>query len=221
VEVTGSSYYVRRRGQWDWYRYRYPVQILGWYEEDLKRWPNIRFTPPAPGTFQLLTGITPVRKAIEKWLKRLGHALGAAGGQNSAGGSGDGPPDDDESEFPEGKLAFRTHRVRERNAKLVSQAKKNALEQEGRLTCKACGFDFAIKYGKLGKNYIECHHTVPVSELKRGQKTKISDIALLCSNCHRMVHRRKQWLRMGQLSLLLENTRQNGSTKAKHVHRSQ
>jgi predicted HNH restriction endonuclease len=29
-----------------------------------------------------------------------------------------------------------------------------------------CGFDFKDKYGELGEGFAECHHTIPVSELK-------------------------------------------------------
>ena len=59
-------------------------------------------------------------------------------------------------------------------------------------TCKACGFDFLKFYGERGKGYIEVHHKKPVSKLK--EKTQIdpeNDMEVLCSNCHRMIHRRK------------------------------
>ena len=52
-----------------------------------------------------------------------------------------------------------------------------------------CGFDFKDKYGELGEGFAECHHTIPVSELKDNQKTTLSDLSILCANCHRMIHR--------------------------------
>ena len=58
--------------------------------------------------------------------------------------------------------------------------------------CKVCSFDFEEVYGERGKAYIEVHHLRPVSTLDG--KTKVdpkSDMTVLCSNCHRMVHRRK------------------------------
>src|SRR5579871_4651893 len=67
VGVIGPSFYSKGGGKWGWYRYRFPVQILGWYDEDRVRWPDIRFTPPAQGTFQLLKRKSETRKAIEKW----------------------------------------------------------------------------------------------------------------------------------------------------------
>ncbi|MZF04043.1 HNH endonuclease, partial [Bacillus anthracis] len=57
--------------------------------------------------------------------------------------------------------------------------------------CEICGFDFHKIYGELGKDFIEGHHTIPVSQLKEGEKTRIEDIIMVCSNCHRMLHRTK------------------------------
>ena len=57
-----------------------------------------------------------------------------------------------------------------------------------------CGFDFEKTYGERGRDFIEVHHAVPVSELAAGQRLRMSDLRLLCSNCHRMVHRRQPWL---------------------------
>jgi putative restriction endonuclease len=42
-----------------------------------------------------------------------------------------------------------------------------------------------------------------VSEIKPGEKTKNEDLALLCSNCHRIVHRKKPWLSVEKLSELI------------------
>jgi 5-methylcytosine-specific restriction protein A len=76
--------------------------------------------------------------------------------------------DEDEDGFPEGRVLYRLHRQRERNRELVAKAKRRA-EAEGRLCCIVCGFDFHQEYGEIGKGFIECHHTVPVSEYVRGQ----------------------------------------------------
>ena len=57
--------------------------------------------------------------------------------------------------------------------------------------CMACGFDFAENYGEIGNEYIEAHHLKPISSLKEGESRTITekDFAVLCSNCHRMIHR--------------------------------
>ncbi len=76
-------------------------------------------------------------------------------------------------------------------------------ENNGRLFCEICGFDFYDTYGEIGEDFIEGHHTVPVSKLEEGQVTKVEDIAIVCSNCHRMLHRKRPWLSKDQLKTLL------------------
>ena len=109
---------------------------------------------------------------------------------------------DDDEEFPEGRILMRLHRERERNPGLVKKAKQAALKKHGRLFCRACNFDFHEQYGDVGEGFIECHHVLPLSVAQQS-KPKLVDIALLCSNCHRMVHRRRPWLEMDQLTSLL------------------
>ncbi|MBZ5720635.1 MAG: HNH endonuclease [Acidobacteriia bacterium] len=114
------------------------------------------------------------------------------------------PEDDDEAAFPEGRELFLKHRARERNPAVVRHAKTLFLRRHGRFFCQACGFDFERVYGELGRGVIEAHHTTPVSELSSGAKTKVSDIALICPNCHRMVHRKRPWLTINQLQTILK-----------------
>jgi len=103
-------------------------------------------------------------------------------------------PDFDFEEAEEGAVLTRLHRVRERNQKLVKRKKQQALRGHGQLECEACGFEYTSVYGDLGEGFIECHHRLPVSDLSPGEKTKLSDLALVCANCHRMLHRRRPWL---------------------------
>lgn len=57
---------------------------------------------------------------------------------------------------------------------------------------------------EVGKGFIEAHHTKLVSTLhENGEETKIEELALVCSNCHRMLHRRRPWLEMDDLPKLL------------------
>ncbi|MBX2890305.1 MAG: HNH endonuclease [Saprospiraceae bacterium] len=108
--------------------------------------------------------------------------------------------------FPEGKRIERLHYRRERNPKVVRLAKKNFKEKNGRLFCQICGFDFQQVYGKVGEDYIEAHHTLPLSEIENEQtQTQIEDIALLCSNCHKMIHRKRPWLTMIEIKNLIAN----------------
>ena len=112
--------------------------------------------------------------------------------------------DDGFVDAPEGKAVTRVHRRRERNRKLVARKKAAVLKREGKLECEACGFDFSIAYGKRGQGFIECHHTKPVSDLREGEKTHLDDLALLCANCHRMVHAQRPWLALEELRAMPE-----------------
>lgn len=109
----------------------------------------------------------------------------------------------DDSGFPEGRTVLRSHLLRERNHQVILLAKKRYLEQHSHLECEVCGFDFEARYGEIGREFIEGHHMKPVSELKEGEQTRVEDIALLCSNCHSMIHRRRPWLTKEQLKDLL------------------
>ena len=110
---------------------------------------------------------------------------------------------EDEEEGNEGQILSRVHRYRERDRTLVSKKKIKFLQDNPKLFCQGCGFDFHNKYGDRGKDFIECHHTKPVSELSVGETTKLADLVLLCSNCHRIVHRKKPWLTIDELKLLV------------------
>jgi 5-methylcytosine-specific restriction enzyme A len=108
--------------------------------------------------------------------------------------------DDEEIvEAPEGTILTRIHKKRERSRKLREAKKKRVLSETGRLACEACDLDFGERYGDWGEGFIECHHLIPVSSLRPGERTKVDDLALLCSNCHRMVHLRRPWLTLEKL----------------------
>ena len=110
----------------------------------------------------------------------------------------------DEQEAEEGKVLTRLHAVRERDASIVRRKKQQTLRNQQRLACEGCSFDFEQFYGERGSGFIECHHTKPLSELSpQGGTTKLSDLSLLCSNCHRMVHKNRPWLSIGELQSLV------------------
>jgi len=85
----------------------------------------------------------------------------------------------------EGTGQLRTHLRRERSKSLIDRFKA-ALTS---FSCVTCDFDFLATYGEIGRGFIEAHHKVPVARLEPGAKTKIEDLAAVCSNCHRMLHR--------------------------------
>ncbi|MCP4297706.1 MAG: HNH endonuclease [Proteobacteria bacterium] len=95
----------------------------------------------------------------------------------------------DEEEFIEGKILTKIHYQKERNSFLIKYKKKQVISNSGKLECEICSFDFYKKYGDLGFGFCECHHNVPILDLEVERKSKLSDLSILCSNCHRMIHR--------------------------------
>lgn len=95
--------------------------------------------------------------------------------------------DEDDTFAAEGAIRYGIHRFRERDRKAVSQKKKSVMLSKKKLACEVCDFDFALRWPKFGDGFIECHHLTPLSEGER--VTRSADLALVCSNCHRMFHR--------------------------------
>jgi 5-methylcytosine-specific restriction protein A len=110
--------------------------------------------------------------------------------------------DIDEIGAREGGVALRAHLRRERDPRLrrlkIAEAKRGGEP----IACEACGFDFGRVYGDRGRDYIECHHRTPL-HVTGETDTRLSDLALICSNCHRMVHRTHPWLTVEALRVLV------------------
>ena len=57
-------------------------------------------------------------------------------------------------------------------------------------TCIVCAFDFAEAYGERGDGYIQVHHLVPLSDVRKEYEVDpIADLRPVCANCHAMLHR--------------------------------
>jgi 5-methylcytosine-specific restriction protein A len=106
-------------------------------------------------------------------------------------------------EADEGQILARQHMVRERSRKLVAKKKASVLKNKGKLECEGCGFNFEYMYGERGNSCIEVHHTKPLMSLMPGTKTSTKDLALVCANCHRIIHAKKPWLTIMELHALL------------------
>lgn len=104
-----------------------------------------------------------------------------------------------EIDAEEGRLLTRMHHVRERNRGIVQRKKTEVMDLLGRLQCEVCGFDFEDAFGPRGRGFIECHHTKPLHTLFEGSRTRLEDLALLCSNCHRIIHAAKPWISVKEL----------------------
>jgi 5-methylcytosine-specific restriction endonuclease McrA len=87
-------------------------------------------------------------------------------------------------EASEGRRRLVLHLQCERNQTLVRNKKKLSAS----LDCEVCGFSFSRFYGNAASDYCEVHHLKPLSEVEDSTKTQIEDLAILCANCHRVVH---------------------------------
>jgi hypothetical protein len=97
--------------------------------------------------------------------------------------------DDEKLSVKEGKLRWIQHFRRERNAKIVKAKKSQVLKATGNLKCEVCEFDFKKHYSTLGEGFCEAHHKQPLATLNEQAETRLEDLAILCSNCHRIIHR--------------------------------
>lgn len=125
------------------------------------------------------------------------------------GTSGKLPPEtlplsDEDEEFPEGGVLTSMHRRRERNPKISRRKKESVLAATGALRCEVCDFDFSGAYGELGSGFAECHHRQPLSALPNSRTTRLTDLAIVCANCHRMLHRSKPMLTVEQLAVIVQ-----------------
>ncbi|WP_286757035.1 DUF3578 domain-containing protein [Roseivirga sp. UBA838] len=100
------------------------------------------------------------------------------------------------------KKQYRLHFRIERNSSISNKVKK-----EKGYTCEACEFEFSSKYGVLGEKFIEAHHLTPVSTLAIGkyQVDIQKDFAVLCSNCHSMIHRLEDCSDLKSLKRIIKN----------------
>ena len=87
-------------------------------------------------------------------------------------------------EAREGNQVLREHLVRERNPALIKKFKASLTEPR----CEACSMQLSEFYGDLAKDYIEAHHRKPIA-LESTQPTRLEDLAALCPNCHRIIHK--------------------------------
>lgn len=97
--------------------------------------------------------------------------------------------DVDLPEVAEGRPLLRKHLVAERNRALIEAKRAAVLREHGRLLCEACSFDFLAVYGERARGFCEVHHNIPFAGHSGERVTKLIDLAILCSNCHRMAHR--------------------------------
>lgn len=90
----------------------------------------------------------------------------------------------------EGAPRLRAHLARERDRTIVIAKISAVLRDKKVLACECCSFDFQRTYGNLGQGFCEVHHLYPIGERTENEVTRLEDLAIVCSNCHRMLHRK-------------------------------
>lgn len=98
----------------------------------------------------------------------------------------------------EGRAKLVLHLVRERNRELVSAKKASVSSPK----CEVCGFSFLETYGE---DYCEVHHRTALHELDGEVKTTLDDLAIVCANCHRIIHRQTPPMTIPQLRDRIQN----------------
>lgn len=92
--------------------------------------------------------------------------------------------------YLEGQKKERVLELISRNYRLAIEAKK-----KWGLDCQICGFNFEKTYGPLGREFIEVHHLRQLARQDgKGSKITVEDVRPVCSNCHSIIHRRKDML---------------------------
>lgn len=139
-------------------------------------------------------------------------ALSAFQSQSSDISSASPLPDVDfQTSVSEGARRLVSHLKRERNRALVEAKKSAVLKSHGNLSCEVCGFDFSITYGHLGEGFCEVHHLIPLPASSESVTTTLTDLAVLCSNCHRIIHRSEPMLSVAELSGVVRNGHPNST----------
>jgi 5-methylcytosine-specific restriction endonuclease McrA len=103
-------------------------------------------------------------------------------------------------EAREGQILTRQARFRRRNLGLIE-----AIKRESDYRCQVCGFKFDELYGEIGKEFIIAHHIEPLGSKKGTSRTTFESIALLCANCHAMIHAEAPPLRPEELRKRLKD----------------
>jgi len=81
-------------------------------------------------------------------------------------------------------------------------ARNECLEKSG-YTCYVCGFNFERVYGDIGKEFLEVHHKKPLATYSQEHEIPVEELCALCSNCHSMVHRKREVLDVGNLKKII------------------
>jgi predicted HNH restriction endonuclease len=91
----------------------------------------------------------------------------------------------------EGRRRLLSHYVIERNSAAADRAKElNKLANNGHYCCMVCLEKPELRYGV---RVIDAHHIRPISEAEGEYQVRPQDFLIVCPNCHRAIHRLKDF----------------------------
>jgi hypothetical protein len=123
---------------------------------------------------------------------------------------------DENTVISEGEKIVAEHQIYIRSRRL-REAAVEYYSRNGKIVCQACTFDFETLYGELGKGFIEIHHAKPIfayegDDIEKVIYEALANVIPLCSNCHRMVHRRRDHVMpVDELAKIIQSTRKTSS----------
>jgi len=106
---------------------------------------------------------------------------------------------EDDIEVQEGGPKLVAHFRRERSVRLRAAKVKEVLDRRREIRCEACNFSFQVQYPDIGAEFCEVHHRKGLAA-SGNTVTRLKELAVLCSNCHRMIHRTKPMMSVEQFA---------------------
>lgn len=107
----------------------------------------------------------------------------------------------------EGRILVRIHTYRERDRAFAKRVLKDYIKRcGGKLVCEACEMVPTKRYGDGGDKSIEVHHKIPIEELQPDSITQTKDMAVICANCHRVVHSQKPCLTVDEVRAKIQQS---------------
>lgn len=107
----------------------------------------------------------------------------------------------------EGRILTRIHAYKERDRGFVKRVKKYHRDKNGGLLhCEVCEMVPDVIYGPGLDRCMEAHHMVPVEELQPDSVTRVEEMAIVCANCHRIIHSKKPCLTISEARDLLSTS---------------
>lgn len=93
--------------------------------------------------------------------------------------------------FNEGAVKRVRVNAYERNPKARRACIEHYAEDDGRIRCQICGFEFSERYGEALIGMIHIHHLVEISSIREQYEVDPEkDLIPVCPNCHAVIHSR-------------------------------